>query len=102
MVETDDGRKMTGHACLTMDVFDGLERDTKLAYLAGAYYRWGDGDSLRFANSSRKADLIKGLLTELGCTADRSWREGIPSTNWVHFTPTKELKSWFDRLPGKN
>jgi hypothetical protein len=99
MAVTDDGPKMMASADLSADVFEGLDRDVKLAYLAGAYYRYGEGDSFRFANSSGKADLIRDLLTELGCPAERSWREGIPYTHWVRFTPTDELRRWFDEIP---
>jgi hypothetical protein len=74
-------------------------RRRALAYLSGAWARYGrDGDFV-FANSQEKARLIASLLSDLGCQRVRleSNVGFIPQTNWVHFEPTDEVKAWFGK-----
>jgi hypothetical protein len=96
----DDGTyKRTAMVFTTMDVFPQSCRECKLAYLSGAYARYGAGDSFRFANSQRKAVLIADLLRDLGCTSvDIESSEGaIPQTNRVLFDPSPAVEEWFSR-----
>jgi hypothetical protein len=80
-------------------VFLGVERDLKFAYVTGAYARHGAGDSLRFANSQHKVSLLVDLLKELGCSSIRteSTQGFIPQTNTIYFQPSAELRKWLDR-----
>ncbi len=77
----------------TYDMFDGMGRDAKLAYLSGAYQRYGSGSAFVFANAEHKADLIARLLTDVGATDVRraTARDSIPNGNWVHFRASSEL-----------
>jgi hypothetical protein len=76
-----------------------FHRRRALAYLAGAWCRYGRGNEFIFANSSDKAELIAQLLDDVGCRdVRREYNFGyIPRTNWVRFQPTDELKAWLDR-----
>ena len=67
-----------------------------LAYLAGAWARYGDGNDFVFANAHDKATLISGLLRSLGCRNIRieSTVGTIPQANYVHFEPTGEVMEW--------
>ena len=96
---TDDGEKMTASSTLTMDVFEGLEPDVKWAYLAGSYYRYGEGDGFRFANSTGKVKLIMDLLEEFGI-ANKYGNSGetIPVINRLSFEPSDELSTWVAKL----
>jgi hypothetical protein len=83
----------------TRDLFARVGREARLAYLAGAYYRYGQDDgTMRFANAAHKADLIADLLREAGATAVmRETFKGLPHTNIVRFTPSAALKAAFAR-----
>lgn len=83
------------------ELLRGMPRDLKLAYVAGAYARYGTGDSMRFANAQRKVALLVALLNELGCANVRteSTQGFIPQTNTIHFEPTPEVRAWFERPP---
>jgi hypothetical protein len=78
---------------------EALHRRRALAYLAGAWTRYGSGDQFLFANSHEKATLIAQLLTGLGCHDVRFVEVtlGAPHTNWVRFEPTEEVKEWLAR-----
>jgi hypothetical protein len=95
--------KKTATAFVTKSIFDGVGRDCKLAYLSGAYWRYGpgamSGRSFRFANSYRKVDMIADLLREFGCRNVRveSDRRGIPASNTIAFKPTREVEEWFSK-----
>jgi hypothetical protein len=80
-------------------LFLGVERDLKFAYVAGAYARHGSGDSLQFANSQHKVTVLVELLEELGCANVRteSTQGFIPQTNTIYFQPSAELRKWLDR-----
>jgi hypothetical protein len=75
-------------------LFRGAARELELAYVAGAYARYGHGEDLRFANARQKVALIASLLNELGCAnVHVESTEGvIPQTNTIHFEPTPELR----------
>ena len=68
-------------------VFEGTGRDTLLAYLAGVYWRFGQGEVIAFANAEHKADLVASLLRQVGATDVRrdSRRDTIPHGNAVYF-----------------
>lgn len=80
-------------------VFLGVERDLKFAYVAGAYARYGTSDSMRFANSQHKVTLLVALLKELGSSNIRTAStEGfIPQGNTINFRPSAALRTWLDR-----
>jgi hypothetical protein len=58
----------TAGSYISKQVFDGKDSDAKLSYLGGSYLRYGEGNLFRFANAKHKAELIKELLAEFGCT----------------------------------
>ena len=99
---TLNGMKVrSGWAKLTHDVFEGHGQDAKLAYLAGAYFRYGSNGRYRFSNSSEKARLIARLLEEIGCeNVETTSRAGLPASNGVLFEPTQALSDAMSRLPG--
>ena len=71
-------------------------RRRALAYLAGAWARYGRGRDFVFSNARSKVDLIARLLVDLGCTNMRveSTVGLIPQGNAVHFEPTAEVTEW--------
>jgi hypothetical protein len=81
-------------------LFLGVDRDLKLAYVAGAYARYGTGDSMRFANSQHKVALLAALLKALGCSNVRteSTQGFIPQANTIYFDPSAELRKWLGRV----
>jgi len=83
----------------TLDMFDGMGRDAMLAYLSGAYQRYGRGNTIGFANAEHKADLIARLLTEVGATDVRrlTARDSIPNGNWVQFHASSDLMAVLTR-----
>jgi hypothetical protein len=85
----------------THDLFARVGADARLAYLAGAYYRYGvDDGTMGFANAAHKADLIADLLREAGATAvTRETVKGLPNANIVRFTPSAALKAAFTGEP---
>jgi hypothetical protein len=96
----DDGEyKRTARAYTSVQVFGQSCRRCKLAYLAGAYSRYGVGNSFRFANSYRKAALVSDLLVEFGCTKVHieSTQGLAPQINQVFFEPSPEIEEWFTR-----
>jgi hypothetical protein len=96
----DDGTyERTANAFTTMEAFPASCRECKLAYLSGAYTRYGVDDSFWFANSQRKAALVAELLRDLGCRNVRiESSEGlIPQSNRVIFEPSPEVAEWLGR-----
>jgi hypothetical protein len=71
-------------------------RRRALAYLAGAWARYGRGGDFVFANAREKATLVSGLLLNLGCNNIRieATVGTIPQANFVHFEPTGEVMEW--------
>jgi hypothetical protein len=72
-----------------------------LAYITGAWLRYGRGSDLVFANAHDKAVLIAQLLTMPGCRNVRleSTFGQIPQTNTVRFDPSEELSSRLENVP---
>lgn len=81
--------------------FKGRDRSLKLAYLAGAYFRYGRDSSFGFANAYQKAELVARLLSDVGCEfSEIHSSEGtIPVSNVVNFKPTEGLVEWFQTYP---
>ena len=91
-------------------MLETVPREARLAYLAGAYWRFGCGssagaiarsccrspNSFVLFNAKHKAEVIAGLLMELGCEGVRveSTQGLIPQTNSVYFKPTEEVAGW--------
>lgn len=77
----------TARAFISPQSFKGLGREAKLAYLAGAFARFGDGKTFVLVNAGHKANLIAQSLRELGCSGVRlTSTEGlIPQTTTVFF-----------------
>jgi hypothetical protein len=77
----------------TYDMSYGMGRDAKLAYLSGAYQRYGRESTFGFANAEHKADLVARLLTEVGATevCQVNTRDSIPNGNFVNFSASSEL-----------
>jgi hypothetical protein len=98
---TDTAGRRRGLTTVWVDdqLFLGAERELKFAYVAGAYARYGAGDSLRLANSQHKVAVLVALLKELGCSNIRtdSIQGRIPQTMTIYFQPSEEMRSWFDR-----
>ncbi len=95
-------RKRSATASLSWEQLEGRDRALQLAYLAGAYIRYGSDGRIRFANASEKRDLVAKVLVELACTNIRtSSREGLPHQNEVSFTPTGEVQNAFAQMPGE-
>jgi hypothetical protein len=98
----DGERRRIGRGVLRSDLFSGHGRDARLAYLAGAYFRYGVEGRYKFANSAKKMTLIAALLTEVGCEGvETRSRWGLPANNEVFFETTEELAAAFARLPGE-
>jgi hypothetical protein len=111
----DGSHKRTASASLGLELFmrsgrgvsigNGLpdevfRRRRALAYLAGAWVRYGRGSDFVLANAQDKAKLIAQLLTNLGCREVRleSTFGFIPQTNAVHFQPTEEVTQWLQKV----
>jgi hypothetical protein len=71
-------------------------RRRALAYLAGAWARYGRGNDFVFANAHDKATLVEGLLSDLGCSriSLESTYGTAPQANIVRFQPTDEVTEW--------
>jgi hypothetical protein len=71
-------------------------RRRALAYLAGAWARYGRGNEFVFANAHDKATLVEGLLSDLGCSriSLESTYGLVPQANIVRFQPTDEVTEW--------
>ena len=75
---------------------DKTARRRALAYVAGAWARYGRGAEFVFANARDKVTLVADLLTNLGCHDVRieSSSGTIPQANRIRFEPTEEVKEW--------
>lgn len=93
-------KKKTTNALIDRDIFLESDRESKLAYLKGAYLRYGYGDSLTLFNAKHKVDLIIDLLKEVGCTnVSLNSENTIPVTYKIGFHPTDEIKKLFKNIP---
>jgi hypothetical protein len=71
-----------------------VHRNRALAYVAGAWARYGRGSEFVFANAAGKVKLVAELLSYLGCQNVRleSDMGFIPQTNVLKFEPTAEVR----------
>jgi hypothetical protein len=72
-------------------MFESVGRDERLAFVAGAYYRYGrENNTMSFSNSEHTAALVADLLRELGAqdVVHETFRGFIPNGNLVRFQPT--------------
>jgi hypothetical protein len=84
-------------AFVRKDVFKNNQM-WKLAYLAGAYSRYGYGESFVFANADHKVILIIDLLNDLGCLlVTHITSPTIPRIHRIYFQPTEEIREWLTR-----
>jgi len=99
MADADGRHHRLGTLWIDDQVFRGVERDLKFAYVAGAYDRYGVADSMRFANSQHKVALLEALLSELGASNIRTeaTQGFMPQTNTIYFQPSAELRTWLGR-----
>ena len=69
-------------------MFAGVERQMKLAYISGAYCRYGRANAIGFANAKHKASVLAGLLREVGCKDVQltSITDRVPNTNIITFS----------------
>jgi hypothetical protein len=97
---TDQGKKRMGHANFSYDDIKHAPRRLKLAFLAGAHYRYGTVDGFKFSNSSGKIKLLRQLLADVGCEETQiESKATIPAQNTVLFQFTDEFRTWTDWLP---
>jgi len=77
-------------------MFDEVERQVKLAYISGAYCRYGRAHAIGFANAAHKATVLAGLLRDVGCKDVQvtSITDRIPNTNIVTFSSCRPA-GWF-------
>jgi hypothetical protein len=75
-------------------------RRRALAYLGGAWARYGHGADFVFHGAVSKANLTAELLTDLGCHDVRveSTVGVVPGAITVHFQPTSEVTQWLRKL----
>lgn len=94
--------KKTGAGNFPYSAFEKGDRSLKLAYLAGAYYRFGADNSIRLTNGFKKGDLLARLLKETGCSVSEiDTVIAVPSSVTISFQPTAEMEAWFDKYPGQ-
>ena len=75
----------------------GAAQETRLAFLTGAYARYGNANRFRLANAGHKARVIEELLIDLDCPwlqLTKNFR-GVPYVNEVEFEMTEEMKHYF-------
>jgi hypothetical protein len=95
---SDGSESRRADAYISMQVFKPVNRRAKLSFLAGAYVRFGEKSVFRFANARHKAELVRELLTELGCTNVELIHSNpgyIPAVFDVVFEPSDEIRDWF-------
>lgn len=83
----------------TQAMFERVGDNERVAYLAGAYYRYGHEGAFVFANAGHKADLIADLLDAVGVKAiERHTVAGLPNGNTVRFGGLQELQALFAQV----
>ena len=82
-------------------MFDGVSDTERIAYLAGAYARYGRGSSYVLSNAEHKAALIARLLLDVGATdiQHRTSRDTIPNGNVVSFAASAQLLRALEQQP---
>jgi hypothetical protein len=89
--------KKVAEAFIRKDIFKNSQT-RKLAYLAGAYCRYGSGNSFVFANADHKVILIIDLLNDLGClSVTLETLPTIPRIHKIYFQPTEMVREWLTR-----
>lgn len=75
------------------------ERAPRLAFLAGAYIRYGKENQFRFGNSFHKARLLEDLLVLLGSPWVRFTRNmrGVPYLHEIEFEMTEEIQNFLEQ-----
>lgn len=93
IARTSDGfRREITVLRISSQVFEHVGRGGIMAYLSGAYYRYGRDNAFVFANAHHKADVIALLLERVGVEGIRRQTfEGIPNTSVVHFRASPDL-----------
>lgn len=88
------GRRELFAGYVSRDVLASERREHVVAYLAGAYQRFGQGDSIAFPNAEHKARLIAEWFVQVGATNVRheTMRGTIPNGNVVSFRASPALK----------
>jgi hypothetical protein len=83
----------TARAYVSAEMLSGRGQDAKLAYLVGAYWRFGADGVFRFPNARHKAEVVAGLLREFGASGvSLSSKEGMIPRVWtLSFTPSRAL-----------
>jgi hypothetical protein len=89
-VLTEDGPKRVASASLATSQIKRTENALKTAYLAGAHFRYGQGDHFEFADSCDKMTLVADVLRDVGCdsvrvTRDRTFFTACTSTRPTNF-----------------
>ena len=93
LIGEDGIRRRAGSASLSAEAFARAKERHKLAFLVGAFYRYGRDGGFVYANSSERVKLVMALLTEVGCENVRfESRPGIPSQNTVRFDADEKLR----------
>ena len=79
---------------VSRDILVTERREHVVAYLAGAYQRFGQGDSIVLANAEHKARLIAEWLAQIGATNVRheTLRETVPNGNVVSFRASPAIR----------
>jgi hypothetical protein len=87
---------------LLPEVFDGRGQGAKLAFLAGAYFRYGrDGEYWQLP-SGRDPERIARMLRDVGATDIRvETKLDDLAKHGIRFTPSTSLKRAFDQMPGE-
>jgi hypothetical protein len=85
---------------VSWDVFDGFGPEAVLGFIAGAYCRHWNGTSLRFANSTHKAQLLGSLLVGQECReiVVKIYPEYTPVGSEVVFTPAASMREMMQQI----
>lgn len=91
-----DGRyHRTARLFVKPEMIEPYGREAKLAFLAGAYFRFHRGEDLALHNAPHKVAVIVALLRELGAVdIGTTTKMGIPREDLIHFTPTPAVARW--------
>jgi hypothetical protein len=79
---------------VSASMFPADRPQLKMAYVRGAYARFGRGNAIGFANARHKALVLAARLRDLGCSDIRveSTSGYAPQTNVVHFSPSDDVR----------
>ena len=93
------------HVKLKEDIFK--TDDERLAFIAGAYARFGarcdTAWCISIANSISKTKLLDSLLKHFGCKSVEIVKTGyIPVGHWLYFHPTKKVEAYLQQYVALN